>query len=134
MEHSIGKYNLLIMPSLECSGSDMTVPSDRRKYPRLSQSFQTRARILPTSEQLSGITHNVSQSGAFIISPTWSDFQVDDQTEIIFFLPPTFTGQKDNLILKGLGTVKRVDGDRWGIAVGFAKELRRFEVYWADER
>ena len=122
------------MPSLECTGYDVTVPFDTRKYPRLSQSFQTRARILPTSKELSGITHNLSQSGAFIISPSWSDFQVDDQTEIIFFLPPTFTGQKDDLILKGLGTVRRVDGDRWGIAIEFTKELRTFGVYWADER
>ena len=112
----------------------MTVPSDRRNYPRLSQSFRISAKILPTSEQLSGITHNLSQSGAFIISPSWSDFQVDDQTEIILFLPPTFTGQKDDLILKGLGTVRRVDGDRWGIAVEFPKELKTFEVYSAGER
>jgi hypothetical protein len=75
----------------------------------------------------------VSQTGAFIISPSWSDFQVDDQTEITFSLPPEFTGQKDTLILKGLGTVKRVDGDRRGIAVGFAKELRTFGVSWGDE-
>jgi hypothetical protein len=59
---------------------------------------------------------------------------VDDQTEIIFFLPPEFTGQNNTLILKGPGTVRRVDGDRWGIAVEFQKELRRFEVYSADER
>ncbi len=112
----------------------MTVPSDRRKYPRLSQSFQARARLLHRTAELPGITHNLSQSGAFIISPSWSDFQVDDETEMMFFLPPEFTGQKDTLILKGLGTVRRVDGDRWGIAIEFPKELRTFEVYWADER
>ena len=110
----------------------MTVPSDRREYPRLSRSFQTRARILTSSERLSGITQNLSQSGAFIMNPSWSDFQVDDQMEILFFLPPEFTGQKDTLVLKGLGTVKRVDGDRWGIAVEFAKEFRTFEVSWGD--
>jgi len=109
-------------------------PSRRRKYPRLNQSFQTRAKILPTSKQLSGITHNLSQSGAFIISPSWSDFQVDDQTEIIFLLPPEFTGQNYTLILKGLGTVRRVDRDRWGIAIEFLKKLRTFEVCRADER
>ena len=111
----------------------MTVPSNRRKYPRLSQSFQTRVRILPASEQLSGLTHNVSQSGALIVSPSWSDFQVDDEAEIMFFLPPEFTGQNETLILKGLGTVRRVDGDRWGIAIEFPKELRTFEVYRAEE-
>jgi len=112
----------------------MTAPSDRRQYPRLSQSFQTRARILPTSEQLSGITHNLSQSGAFIISPSWSDFQVGDQTEIQFFLPPTFTGQKGTLILKGLGTVRRIDGDGLGVAVEFQKQLKAFEASGTDER
>ena len=110
----------------------MTVPSDRRKYPRLNRSFQTKARLLHGSAELSGITHNLSQSGAFIVSPSWSDFQVEDETEIVFFLPPEFTGQNDTLILKGQGTVKRVDGDRWGIAVEFLKELRTFELYWKD--
>ena len=112
----------------------MAYPSEKRNYLRLDNNFQTRARTLHRSAELSGITHNVSQSGAFIISPSWSDFQVDDQTEIIFFLPPEFTGQNDTLTLKGLGTVRRVDGDRWGIAIEFPKELRTFEVYWADER
>jgi hypothetical protein len=111
----------------------LTVPHDRRKYPRLSQSFQTKTRILPSSEQLSGITHNLSQSGAFIINPSWSDFQANDQMEILFYLPPEFTGQKDTLVLRGLGTVRRVDGDRWGIAVEFAKEFRTFEVSRGEE-
>ena len=106
----------------------MTVPADRRKDLRFSQNFQTRARILPAAEQLSGNTHNLSQSGAFIISPSWSDFQVDDQTEIIFCLPPDFTGQNDILILKGLATVKRVDGYMSGIAVEFQKQLKAFEA------
>jgi hypothetical protein len=106
----------------------VTVASDRREDLRFSENFQTRARILPAAEQLSGITHNLSQSGAFIISPSWSDFQVDDQTEIIFCLPPDFTGQNDILILKGLATVKRVDGDMSGIAVEFQKQLKAFEA------
>ena len=111
----------------------MTLPSGRRKYPRLSQNFETRTRILTSSEQLSGITHNLSQGGAFIINPSWSDFQANDQIEILFFLPPEFTGQKATLVLKGLGIVKRVDEYRWGIAVEFPKELRTFQTYWADE-
>ena len=106
----------------------MIVPSDRRENLRFSQNFQTKARILPAAEQLSGITYNLSQSGAFIISPSWSDFQVDDQTEIIFCLPPNFTGQNDILILKGQATVKRVDGDMSGIAVEFQKQLKAFEA------
>ena len=109
----------------------MTVPFNRRKYPRLSKSFQAIVRLLHGSAELSGITHDLSQSGAFIISPSWSDFRVDDEAEIMFFLPPEFTGQNDALILKGLGTVRRVDDDSWGIAIEFPKELKRFEVYSA---
>ena len=106
----------------------MTYPSEKRNYLRLDNNFQTRARTLHRSAELSGITHNVSQSGAFIISPSWSDFQVDDQTEIIFCLPPDFTGQNDILILKGLATVKRVDGYMSGIALEFQKQLKAFEA------
>lgn len=111
----------------------MTVRSDNRKYTRLSKSFQTVARILRTYAEVTGTTDNLSQGGAFIITPSWSDFQVDDQTEIEFFLPPTFTGQKDTLILRGLGTVRRVDGDRLGIAVKFQKKFKAFEASWGYE-
>jgi hypothetical protein len=78
--------------------------------------------------QAIGTTINLSQGGAFIISPSFSDFQVGDQTEIQFFLPPAFTGQEDILILKGLGKVRRVDKDRLGIALEFQKELKAFEA------
>ena len=41
---------------------------------------------------------------------------MDDETEIIFFLPPELTGQNETLTLKGLGAVRRVDSDRWAIS------------------
>ena len=112
----------------------MTRHSEKRKYLRLDKNFQTGARLLHGSAELSGITHNLSQSGAFIISPSWSDFQVDDETELMFSLPPEFTGQNDTVILKGLVTVRRVDGDRWGIAIEFTKDLKTFEVYSSNKR
>jgi hypothetical protein len=106
----------------------MTAPSDRRQYPRLHITFQAATRVPRISAKVLGTTDNLSQGGAFIISPSFSDFQVGDQTEIQFFLPPAFTGQRDTLILKGLGTVKRVDKDKLGVAVEFQKELRVFEA------
>lgn len=112
----------------------VTAPSDRRKYPRLIQSFETIVRIFHRSAESSGISHNLSQSGAFIINPSWSDFQVGDQTEIIFLLRSSeFTSRKETLVLKGPGKVRRVDGDRWGIAIEFPRDLRTFEVHRADE-
>ena len=106
----------------------MTAPADRRQYPRLNIIFQAATRIPRISAKVFGTTDNLSPGGAFIISPSWSDFQVGDQTELQFFLPPAFTGQADTLILKGLGTVKRVDKNKSGVAVEFQKELRAFEA------
>jgi hypothetical protein len=37
---------------------------------------------------------------------------VDDEREIIFFLPPEFTVKNETLILKGLGAVRRLDCNR----------------------
>jgi hypothetical protein len=59
---------------------------------KLSRSFTARARLLKGSAHLSGITHDLTPSGVFIFRPSWSDFLVDVETEIIFFLPPEFTG------------------------------------------
>jgi hypothetical protein len=99
-----------------CKGVADDCPSYRRKYPRLSQSFTARARLLYGSAQLSGITHDLTPSGVFIFNPSWCDFLVDDEREIILFLPPEFTGQNETLILKGLGAVRRFDSDRWAIS------------------
>ena len=106
----------------------MTAPSDRRQYPRLHIIFQAVTSIPRISLQVLGTTVNLSQGGAFIISPAYSDFQVGEQTAIQLFLPPAFTGQTDTLILNGLGTVKRVDKNKSGVAVEFQKQLRAFEA------
>jgi hypothetical protein len=106
----------------------MAAPADRRQYPRLHIIFRAVTSIPRVSLEVLGTTVNLSQGGAFIISPSFSDFQVGDQTEIQLLLPPSFTGQADTLILKGLGTVKRVDKDTLGVAVEFQKQLRAFEA------
>lgn len=142
MEHHIRKYNLLVMFSNTCNINPLpgvlwsrilTVASDWLKYPKLSQGFQTITGILPSSEQLPGITHNLSQNLAFIKDPSWSDSQEDDQMEMIFFFHPGFAGQKDTLFLKDLITDKGVDGDRLGIFVEFLRERITFTASWTDE-
>ena len=104
---------------------------DRRKYARLSQEFPAKAKVLGTPLEVEGVTLDVSQGGAFILSLSWSAFHANDQTEIQFSLPPAFTGQKESLLLRGPGTVIRVDGDRLGIAIEFLQELRTFKVIQA---
>ena len=49
---------------------------------------------------------------------------MDDETEIIFFLPPELTGQNEMLILKGLGAVRRVDSDRWAISYRVSESVK----------
>lgn len=106
----------------------MDTSVERRKHTRLAQTFPAKARILGTPLEVKGVTSDVSQGGAFISSHSWSAFNADDQTEIQFSLPRTFTGQERRLVLKGAGIVIRVDRDRLGIAVEFLQELRTFEV------
>jgi hypothetical protein len=105
---------------------------DRRKYARLSQKFPVKARVLGTPLEVEGVTLDVSQGGAFILSLSWSAFHANDQTKIQFSLPPTFTGQERSLLLEGPGIVTRVDGDRLGIAIEFLRELRTFKVIQAE--
>jgi hypothetical protein len=48
--------------------------------------------------------------------------------EIELLLPSTLTGQEGALILKGPAKIKRLDAERWGVAVEFLKELKTFEA------
>jgi hypothetical protein len=114
-------------------GHNVDTLIDRRRYARLNQEFPVKARVLGTPVEVEGVTLDVSQGGAFIVSLSWSAFHSNDQTEIQFSLPPTFTGQERSLFLEGPGIVARVDGDRLGIAVEFLQELRTFKVIQAEK-
>jgi len=61
------------------------------------------------------------------MSPGLDVCQKDDEALMEILLLPTTTGQKEELILAGPATVKRVDRDRGGIALQFSIELNRFE-------
>ena len=53
---------------------------DRRKYPRLRQSFQVQLFGGELGRALEGTSVNVSQGGAFIKIKEWRSFRVSDQT------------------------------------------------------
>jgi hypothetical protein len=101
--------------------------SERRKYARTNNTFRIRVKIARTSNELEGITQNVSQGGAFISSPSWPLFQENDQAEMRIFLPPEFTGQRDTLTLTGPGVLKRIEEDKQGVAFEFLRQLKTFE-------
>jgi hypothetical protein len=95
---------------------------ERRKYTRTLNNFRTKIRLTRISEEVDGVTLDLSQGGAFVTNASWLDFRKNEQAE----LPPEFTGQKDTLTLTGPAVIKRVEQDRQGVAVKFLKELKAF--------
>jgi PilZ domain len=101
---------------------------ERRKYVRLPNRFKTRVTIDRTSTAVEGLTLDVGQGGMFLSTPSWRGFQENDSTTVHLHLPPEMTGQPDTLILKGEGTVKRIEQTRKGVAIEFSRQLRTFTV------
>ena len=101
---------------------------DRRSDKRLLKTFQVNIKIRRTAADIHGVTENLSQGGAFILSQSLPSFQENEETTVHLFLPPEMTGQQTTLILKGPAVVKRVEKERCGIALKFQKLLRAFEA------
>jgi c-di-GMP-binding flagellar brake protein YcgR len=99
---------------------------ERRKYTRTFNNFKIKIRLKRTSREVDGVTRDLSQGGAFISSPSWLALEQDEKAEMRVFLPPEFTGQRDILVLTGPGVIRRIEGDREGVAVEFLKELKTF--------
>ena len=100
---------------------------ERRKYTRTLNNFRAKIRLPHTSEEIDGVTQNLSQGGAFIESPSWLAFQQNQPAEMILFLPPEFTGQRDTLTLTGPAVIKRIVKQQKGVAVEFLRELKTFQ-------
>jgi hypothetical protein len=101
---------------------------DRRKYFRQPNRFRTRVTIDRTSTEVEGLTLDVGQGGMFFSTPLWRAFQENDSTTVHLYLPPEMTGQPDTLILKGEGTVRRIEQTRKGVAIEFSRRLGAFAV------
>jgi hypothetical protein len=103
----------------------MRVP-DRRKYPRLSQSFPVQLLKNGVDLLLEGTSVDVSQGGAFIQTKNWRSFKVREQATIAFFLPPQYTGQDEVVGLQGEAVIARVDQENKGIGVKFIRNFKQF--------
>ncbi len=101
--------------------------SDRRKYPRLSQSFHVQVLKKELDLSLQGISVDISQEGAFIKIKNWQSFKVRDHAVVAFCLPPKFTGHDKTIGLQGGAVVARIDKKYKGIAVKFIKKLKQFK-------
>ena len=101
---------------------------ERRKNKRFQSRLKSKIELTHKSVELDGITEDLSQGGAFISTPSWSEVQENDKTTVRLFLPPEMTGQSDILILQGSAVVKRAEKDREGIALQFTKQLKTFDV------
>ena len=100
---------------------------DRRKYPRLRQSFQVHLFRDKLGQALEGTSVNVSQGGAFIKIKQWRSFRVSDQPVLAFSLPAEYTGQSKKIRLQGGAVITRVDQINKGIGVAFTRHFKRFE-------
>ena len=100
---------------------------ERRKHVRLPWSFPVSLRKEGMEDVREGTSVNISQMGAFIRTESWSLFQVQDQTAVIWNLPREFTGQSMIIRLQGEAVIRRVDCELGGIAVEFLKSLRAFQ-------
>ena len=100
---------------------------DRRKYPRLRQSFQVHLLRGGLGHALEGTSVNVSQGGAFVRIKQWQSFRVSDQAVVSFSLPAEYTGQSKNIRLQGRAVITRVDQKNKGIGVEFTRSFKQFE-------
>jgi hypothetical protein len=103
-------------------------PFDRREYPRLLETFKVNIGKTGQPSEIEGVTHDIAQGGALILTSQWRDFTPGELAELRFFLPPDFTGQQMmTVVLRGTGVVRRLDARRNGIAIEFLKSLRTFD-------
>ena len=100
---------------------------DRRRYPRLRQSFQAHLFRGGLGDALEGTSVNVSQVGAFIKIKQWHSFRASDQVIVAFSLPAEYTGQSKNIRLQGGAVITRVDQENRGIGVAFTRHFKQFE-------
>jgi hypothetical protein len=106
---------------------------DRRKYPRLRQSFRVELVKQGSRHSLDGTSVDVSQGGAFIKTKEWRTLKVKDYAVVAFSLPPDYTGQEKTIRLMGEAVIKRIDQKNKGIGVEFTKKFRNFEPVPLDD-
>ena len=106
----------------------MNFQPERRKHKRFQKRLKSKIELTHNSVELDGITKDLSQGGAFISTSGWSEVKENDKTTVRLSLPPKMTGQSDTLILQGPAVVRRIENERGGIALQFAKQLKTFDV------
>lgn len=106
----------------------MNFQPERRKHKRFQKRLKSKIELTHKFVELDGITKDLSQGGAFISTSGWSEVKENDKTTVRLSLPPKMTGQSDTLILQGPAVVRRIENDRGGIALQFAKQLKTFDV------
>jgi len=115
------------MPRVSVKGWAVDSPFERRKYPRWFGVFKVTLTRTDQPWEIEAVTYDISQTGSLILTPHWHLFAQGVQTNLRFFLPPSFTGQPGTLILEGPGVVRRLDSERSGMGIEFLRPLRTFD-------
>jgi hypothetical protein len=112
------------------NSSEIIEIRDQRRHTRLENNFQvTLHKRVHDNLDLSpkGNTLNLSQGGAFIKTGGWHLFKSGELTELVFFLPPDFTGMNTPIGLQGDAVITRIDREKEGVAVEFIKTFKQFK-------
>jgi len=100
---------------------------DRRQHPRVEVYFPARLGKEGLDHSIEVVADDVSQGGAFIKTELWDSFEPTERVLVVFYLPPSFTGQEKTIALLGESIVVRVDAENQGVGLQFVKLFKQFD-------
>jgi phenylpyruvate tautomerase PptA (4-oxalocrotonate tautomerase family) len=98
---------------------------EKRKYIRLKKPFRLAVITDERGTRLDGKIINVSGVGALIMPDSWSDFAVDQEVKLEIYSRPRASKEKNEIVIKVSGVIKRVNDKDKRVAVMFLEELQQ---------
>jgi hypothetical protein len=99
--------------------------NEKRKYIRLRKPFRVAVITDKRGTRLRGKIINVSGVGALIMPDSWSDFVVNQEVELEIYSRPRAPKDKDEIVIKVSGVIKRINDKDKRVAVMFLEELQQ---------
>lgn len=99
--------------------------NEKRKYIRLRKPFRVVVITDKKGTRLQGKIINVSGVGALIMPDKWSNFAVNQVVELEIYPRPKASKDKDEIVIKVSGEIKRVNDKDKRVAVMFLQEQQQ---------